>query len=299
MMTPITYGFELLAVHANKQLEEKPASVYSLTMSDEAFENFRVLMYRATGIEFNLSKKQMVSGRLARRVRACNLNSFTEYYELVFRDRGGSEFQRMIDLLTTHETYFFREPKHFEFLSSVLQSSHPRGNSPFRIWSAASSTGEEAYSLAMACAEVLGETDRWELFGTDVSEDVIKTAQQAIYGNARIEGVPKGYLHRYFMKGIGPKEGTLRIVPELRSRVQFMQANLNERLSDIGKFDVIFLRNVLIYFDLAKKKEIVARVLAHLRPHGWLFIGHSESLNGIVSGLTMVEPTVYQKDNSQ
>lgn len=270
-----------------------------LAISDSEFRQFRDLMRKISGIELGESKKHLVSGRLSRRVRERGMRSFGDYYRLITSGIDSDEYHRMVDLLTTHETYFFREPKHFEYLADKILSTirvQSAGNRPLRLWSAASSTGEEAYGLAMVMMDHLGDDYPWEIFATDISREVLAKARQGVYGTERIDGVPHEYLRRYFLRGIGSRTGTLRVVPEIRARVQFAEMNLNEPLAAVGEFDVIFLRNVLIYFDPPTKREIVARVIGQLRRRGWLFIGHSESLNGITTAVHPERPTIYRKD---
>ncbi|MBI2306333.1 MAG: protein-glutamate O-methyltransferase [Rhodocyclales bacterium] len=270
-----------------------------LAISDGEFRQFRDLMRRVAGVDLADSKKHLVCGRLARRVRERGLQSFADYYRLVAGGTDGDEYHRMLDLLTTHETYFFREPKHFEYFSGpVLSELAARGcgGRPLRVWSAASSTGEEAYSLAMVLMDRLGDGMPWEILATDISREVLERARVGIYGTERIDGVPKEYQRRYFLRGIGRRSGTLRVAPELRRQVRFAEANLHGPLTALGEFDVVFLRNVLIYFDQPTKREIVARVAGRIRRGGWLFIGHSESLNGISAALRQERPTIYRRD---
>lgn len=269
-----------------------------LAISDGEFRQFRDLMRRVAGIELGDAKKHLVSGRLSRRVRERGLASFADYHRLVASGDDHDEFHRMVDLLTTHETYFFREPRHFEHLAgSVLPELASRdGARRLRVWSAASSTGEEAYSLAMVMMDKLGVDAGWEIVATDISREVLERARQGIYATERIDGIPPAYLKRYCLRGLGRRSGTLRVAPEIRKRVSFAEANLAGSLAGIGEFDIVFLRNVLIYFDLATKREIVHRVAQQIRRGGWLFIGHSESLNGITTALRPERPTVYRKD---
>lgn len=271
----------------------------TMAISDNEFRQFRDLLRKISGIELGDSKKHLVSGRLSKRVHERGMRSFGDYYRLITSGVDRDEYHRMVDLLTTHETYFFREPKHFEYLAdTVLPTIRVRtaGNRPLRLWSAASSTGEEAYGLAMVMMDHLGNDYPWEIFATDISREVLARARQGVYGTQRIDGVPRDYLRRYFLHGIGSRTGTLRVAPEIRARVQFAEMNLNESLAAVGEFDVVFLRNVLIYFDPPTKSEIVARVVGQVRRNGWLFIGHSESLNGITTAVRQELPTIYRKD---
>ena len=182
----------------------------------------------------------------------------------------------MVDLLSTNETYFFREPGHFDFLRNNILPDHPVGG-PMRVWSAASSSGEEAYSIAMLLGDVLGKSS-WEIFGSDISTRVLEKARRALYPLARHEGIPEGYLKRFCLRGKGPHEGSFLINTELRDRVRFAQINLNKSLPELGEFNVIFLRNVLIYFDFETKQKIINRLGSVLSPGGYLFIGHTENL---------------------
>lgn len=264
------------------------------SISDAEFGQFRDLMRRIAGVDMQPSKKHLVSGRLMRRLREHRLSSFGEYYRLVSSGNAPDEFHRMVDLLTTHETYFFREPKHFEYLAGHVlpQTAHGR---ELRVWSAASSSGEEAYSLAMVLMDQLGEKAPWEIFASDISREVLEKARTGIYGMERIEGISEDYLKRFCLRGINRRNGTLRIDPVLRQRVRFAPMNLNESLVGAGEFDVIFLRNVLIYFDLPAKQQIISRIVRQLKPHGWLFIGHSESLNGVSAEVRQERPTIYRR----
>jgi chemotaxis protein methyltransferase CheR len=235
----------------------------------------------------------LVSGRLAKRVKQRGLNSYDEYFKLLMKNGGDGELQVAIDLLTTNETYFFREPKHFDFLRDKVLPLRKPGK-PFRLWSAASSSGEEPYSLAMLLADVLGEAP-WELMASDLSMRVLEKARTGLYPMERAEDIPSHYLKRFCLKGTGSQEGNFLIAKELRSRVQYRQVNLNETLPKLGEFDVIFLRNVMIYFDMETKRQVVMRMMQLLAPGGYLIIGHSESLNGVTDDLKVVVPSVYRK----
>lgn len=268
-----------------------------LNLSDAEFKQFSDLMRKVAGIDLPVSKKPLVSGRLLKRLRARRQSSFSDYFQLVSCAHEAEEFQRMLDLLTTHETYFFREPKHFDYLAGTVLPQLTRGKN-IRIWSAASSTGEEAYSLAMVLMDKLGPSVPWEIFASDISLDVLEKAKQGVYKRDRTEGLSEDYLRRFCLKGIGSSAGTLKIAPEIRERVTFAQVNLNASLATVGQFDVVFLRNVLIYFDIPTKKLIVNRVVQQLRPQGWLFIGHAESLNGITTAVSQERPTIYRRESS-
>jgi len=295
----------------------------SLLIDDRAFALFQAMMHKLAGVRLSPAKKAMVSGRLAKRLQACGARSFEEYFHLIHDARHADEMQRALDLLTTHETYFFREPAHFDLLAGELLAGargdrpvagrapgrsqagpHPLGGSadvpvgrgaPFRVWSAACSTGEEAYSIAMVLMDRLGAQAAWEVVGTDISADAVARARAGVYATARIDALPGEYLRRFCLKGIGSRAGTLLVDRSLRERVSFAQANLNDSLATLGTFDVVFLRNVMIYFDAATKARVVQRVAERIVDGGWLLVGHSESLNGVAGALRLIRPTVYRK----
>lgn len=265
----------------------------SPNITDAEFAQFQRLIYQIAGISLADSKKILLMGRLGKRLRALNLESFGEYYRLVASGNAPDERQTMVDLLTTNETYFFREESHFDFLRQVVLPQRPVGQS-FDIWSAASSTGEEIYTLCMVLADELGANASWSVLGSDISTHVLGIAERGMYWLDRTRGLPQSYLKKYCLKGVRSQEGSFMIAPELRRHTRFMQVNLNTALPDIGKFHVIFLRNVMIYFDNDTKRKVVARIVEKLRPGGYLIIGHSESLNGINETVVPVKPTIYR-----
>jgi chemotaxis protein methyltransferase CheR len=265
--------------------------VQEATLSDLEFAHFRKFIHGIAGIHLSPAKKALVAGRLAKRLRFHGLSSFGEYYRLL-SDRP-EERQIAVDLLTTNETHFFREPRHFDLLREGLLSDHPRGRT-FRVWSAACSSGEEVYTLAMVLADVLGDSP-WEVLGSDLSTRMLAQGESGLYPMARAAELSGERLKKYCMKGVGSKDGSFVVSPRLRARVRFTQINLTEPLPATGVFDAIFLRNVMIYFQSDTKRQVVEQLLTRLRPGGWLFIGHSESLNGLVDGLETVAPSVYRK----
>ncbi|MDD3518938.1 MAG: protein-glutamate O-methyltransferase CheR [Chromatiales bacterium] len=268
------------------------ATPFHAPLHDAEFLQFRTLIHRVAGISMSSAKKALVAGRLAKRLKHYGLSSYGEYYRLLTARQD--EMQMVVDLLTTNETYFFREEKHFDRLRQQILPQHPVGR-PLRVWSAASSTGEEAYSIAMLLADALGNAP-WEIFGSDISTRVLERARAGVYDLDRAKGIPQAYLRAYCLKGVGSQAGRLQIDPVLRRRVSFAQVNLNEPLPDVGQFDVIFLRNVMIYFEAETKQRVIARLIERLRPGGWFFIGHSESLNGLSHGLVAKAPSVYRKE---
>lgn len=262
-----------------------------VSLRDEEFQQFQAWLHRTAGIHLSPAKKSLVSVRLSKRLKHHLLPSYGEYFRLITTETA--ELQIALDLLTTNETYFFREPKHFDFLRThVLPQA--RAGQPFRVWSAASSSGEEPYTLAMTLADSLGCTP-WEIVASDISSRMLEKARVGHYSLDRTENIPKSLLSRYCLKGTGSQDGTFLVDQSLRNRVQFMQINLNSALPKLGEFDVIFLRNVMIYFDIDTKREVVARMLPLLKSGGYFIISHSENLNGVTEGLNMVSPSIYRK----
>lgn len=263
-------------------------------LSDSEFRNIQRFIFDAAGISMSEAKKALIAGRLTKRLRHYGLKSFKEYIDFVEGDREPSERQMMIDLLTTNETYFFREPKHFEFLQQQVLVNNK--SNQFRVWSAASSSGEEAYTIAMLLADSLGP-GRWEILGTDISTRVLEKARSGVYPLRETEKIPKKFLMDYCLKGVREQQGMFLIDKSLRKFINFRQMNLNGMIpGDVGNFDVIFLRNVMIYFNNDTKKHLVERLVSHLKPGGYFMIGHSETLQGIAKdNIRLVRPSIYQK----
>lgn len=260
-------------------------------VSDQEFALFRKLIYRLAGISMADSKKPLLAGRLSRRLRHFGLDSFSAYYKLVTSSEHPEELQLMVDLLTTNETYFFREAAHFDYLHSFAAS---RRGKPFRVWSGASSSGEEPYTIAMVLAETLGLSANWEVIASDISLTVLEKAQTGLYPMERGAGIPPELLKKYCLKGVRSQEGNFLVVPKLRERVDFRHINLiAPETRNLGQFDVIFLRNVMIYFDNETKRKVIGNMVPHLHEDGTFIIGHSETLGGITDELTAMRPTLY------
>lgn len=266
-------------------------------INESEFASFQRFIFEMAGITMSDSKKALVSGRLAKRLQHYGLQTYDAYFRLLQSGQHANEVQLAVDLLTTNETYFFRESRHFDLLRAAAEAARPelRPGAPFRVWSAACSSGEEPYSIAMVLADVLGETP-WEVVASDISTRVLQRARTGHYPMARAKQVPQDYLRRFCLKGIREQQGTLLVERALRQRVQFRQVNLNTDLpSDLGSYDMVFLRNVMIYFNGDTKRQVVARVTSRLKPGGSFIIGHSESLHEINDTLDTVMPSVYRK----
>lgn len=264
-------------------------------LGERDFRLFRDFIYQFAGISLSDAKRPLVAGRLGKRIRQLGLGGYGEYFKSLQADLA--ERQMAVDLLTTNETYFFREPKHFDFLRHKILPGLPR-NGPVRIWSGACSSGEEPYTIAMVLAEALGGRP-WEIVASDLSSRVLEQARSGQYPLEDAEGIPKPLLRKYFLKGVGSQEGTFLVGQELRDAIHFRQINLNTTLPPaMGCFDVIFLRNVMIYFDVETKRQVVRRLLPLLKPGGYFIVSHSENLNGITDALASVQPSIYRKENA-
>jgi chemotaxis protein methyltransferase CheR len=266
-------------------------AVTIVALTDQEFRKFQHFIFEAAGISVARGKEALVAGRLAKRLQHHHLVSYGQYFKLLRSKKAAAEVQTAVDLLTTNETYFLREAKHFELLKEIALEARQRRQT-LRVWSAACSTGEEVYSIAMVLADALGD-GAWGVLGSDISQRVLAAAQSGHYPDSRTQQIPKTYLKRFCLRGIDSQHGTVLINPELRSRVQFTQLNLNSALPNVGMFDLIFLRNVMIYFSADSKRQLVQRLLTHLKPGGRFLIGHSDSLHEISDAVKMIKPSVY------
>ncbi len=273
-------------------------------LHDRDFGKFQDLIYQVSGILLATHKRSLLVGRLARRLRQLGLRSFREYYGLVV-DRE-DELRSMLDLITTNETRFFREPKHFDLLIERLlpewYADAARGVRPkrLRIWSAGCATGEEPYSIAMILRHWFPPSTEWslEVFATDLSSRALGRARDGIYPLEHANDIPIPFRNRFLLRGVGQESGRIKIAAEVSSLVHFQRLNLNDSSYPfIGRFDAIFCRNVLIYFGANAKVRVVDQLLDQLVPGGHFFIGHAETLNGITARASRVIPTVYALPN--
>lgn len=271
-------------------------------ISDKAFKNIQALIYKLAGINLSEAKKTLVVGRLNKRLRYLQLPNFDSYYDYLVSKESNKdqELQMFVDLLTTNETYFFREQLHFDFLVKNILPDFKTGKKkgqPLSIWSAASSSGEEGYTLCMLLAEHLGIDGNWRVLGTDISSVILSDARKGVYDEHRVRLVPKSYRYKYLLKGTGSQKGRTAVVPELKKHIKFESYNLIDSPLNKEAFDVIFCRNVLIYFDHKTKDKVVNRLCKNLKSDGYLFSGRSESLHSLSHTLTTVKPSVYQNIN--
>ncbi len=258
---------------------------------EQSFNLIQRWFFERTGIYLNETKRPLVNGRLQKRIRQLDIIDLHAYFNLLIGDER--EQQIAVNLLTTNETYFFREPKHFHFLQQEILPALSR-KPDLRIWSAASSSGQEAYTLAMLLAEQLGLERGWMVHGTDINTQVLDIAERGIYPIEASEKIPSALLKKYCLKGKGKDEGFFMLAQQVRRHVEFSHSNLLAPQPPAPLYDVIFLRNVLIYFNMDEKQRILANVLEYLRPGGWLFVGHSESVTGLDPRLTQSRPGCYR-----
>lgn len=270
------------------------------TIATEDYEFIRQLVYDRSRINLGPDKVDLVRSRVQKRLRALGLPDFESYCRLLNSRDGDDELTALLDVISTNVTEFFREWRHFEFLEGHVLPDwrRPAADRVFRVWSAACSSGEEAYSLGILLAAFFQNPPptNWEIEANDISTRMLAAAQQGIYRDDRVKSPRPEWLRRYFQKGVGSYEGYYRVKAEVRERVQFRHLNLMHwPYPFTDRFHVIFCRNVMIYFDRPTQEQLVPRLVEQLAPGGYLFIGHSESLIGIDHGLKAVRPSIYQK----
>jgi len=266
------------------------------------FQVISEFIYTHFGILLPLNKKTLVEARLQKRLYTLQMGSFQEYVDFVMSPEGQEEVLYMVDRISTNKTYFFREWNHFAFITQYLLPNHKKnfGNNPLKIWSSASSSGQECYSIAMTIEEymLLSETNiDYSILGSDISLTVLQQAVDAVYKEKDLEKIPIAQKKRYFLRNKDRKQDQFRIIPELRKKNSFKWINLMDKFYNVPRdFDVIFCRNVLIYFDRKTQKEVIRKLLLKLKPGGYLFLGHTESILDFNFPVKVIEPTIYQKD---
>lgn len=276
------------------------------TMTEEERIAISSLVERELGIKMPDTKKTLLMGRLSKRLRELGLKTYGEYYDYIHTPEGLThEYPQFVDLVSTHETSFFREMSHFDYLlASVLPSLSREGSGKveeLKILSAACSTGEEAYSIGSIIEEHKRKTGdklfRYRITGTDISPKVVSTAARGVYPDTRMRTVSPEYANRYFMRSRDPNRKQVRVVPEIRSHMEFFVMNLMDTSYPFNHpFQIIFCRNVLIYFEKHKQEHVINMLCRHLVPGGYLFIGHSETLFEFTLPLKNLAPSVYMKN---
>jgi chemotaxis protein methyltransferase CheR len=300
-MNAVTRSTAVVSVSSSGR--EFHGSSHGNSLSRKDFEKLAKFINGYSGIKMPPNKLTMVEGRLRRRLKATGYATFAQYCHYLFNEDGlEQESVHLIDAVTTNKTEFFREPDHFRILEeSVLGEvmRHRSGRKPAKIWSSASSIGAEPYTLAMVLAEFAARNRGFDysLLATDLCTQVLETAVLGIYPDAMMAPVPDALYQRYVLRDKNSKRGLARIVPELRSRVQYARLNLMDTTYPLDTdFDVIFCRNILIYFDKPTQNGVLQRLCNHLRPGGYLFMGHSETLAGFDLPLTLAGPTVFRRN---
>lgn len=291
-----------------QEISEKKPLVRDLTglrISDKDFDRFASLIYEQCGIKMPPHKRSMLEARLRKRLRALGLDSYEAYREYLFsKDGMHEELINMIDVVTTNKTDFFREPRHFDFmvesaLPQLIPSTGAGTDRPLRLWSAGCSSGEEPYTIAMVLDDFRWNGNRidFEILATDISTQVLEKARLGIYHHDKIEPVSDSFRKKYLLRSKNPDSPQVRVVPFLREKLKFNRINFMDEKYEVGEQkDIVFCRNVIIYFDRATQERFLARLCRCLRPGGYLFMGHSETLSGMPLPLRQLAPAVYQKN---
>jgi chemotaxis protein methyltransferase CheR len=274
---------------------------YTETLSDANFRRLSEFIHGHTGIKMPNAKKTMLEGRLRRRMRAMEIPSVNDYCRYLFEQGGmDAEMIHLIDAVTTNKTEFFREPVHFDYVKArALPELVKDGRRKIKAWSAAASIGAEAYSLAMVMEEFCERERGWsyDILGTDLSSQVLEQAVAGVYTRDMIDPVPLDLRRKYVLQSRDPSRQDVRMAPQLRARTAFARLNLmDEQYPVPADMDMIFCRNILIYFDKPTQAAVLQRLCDHLRPGGYLFLGHSESIVGVDLPVTVVANTIFRRD---
>jgi len=270
----------------------------SCELSDRNFKRFSQMVFQNCGINLHNGKKELVRSRLGKRLRATGCRNFNTYFNLLNEDASGRELLHFLDAISTNETSFFREEKHFELLKEkVFPRLKAVCSQRLRFWSAGCSSGEEPYSLAMWLLEYFRGIESWDvkILATDISTKVLAQAINGIYPKNRLFKIPKHQIRKYFQLGFGSQEGYFKVKQLLKAMVVFKRQNLMEPFGCGDTFDLIFCRNVMIYFTKETRQDLINKFYSCLKSGGYLLIGHAESLNGMNHGFKYIQPSVYQK----
>jgi chemotaxis protein methyltransferase CheR len=271
-----------------------------LKLTANEFRQISDLAYERFGLDLKRGKEALVAARLGKKLRKLGFATFAEYHRHVLADSTGEALIELIDALTTNHTSFLRERAHFEFLARAVNEEF-REVSTLRVWSAACSSGEEPYSIAMCLAEALGKpaSRQFHILATDISTKVLDAARRGVYPSSRFDDVPEPWRRAHLLRGQGESQGFFKVKPALTQRIEFARLNLIEPFPQRGLFHVIFCRNVMMYFDKGTQQDIVRRLSGCLERGGYLFVGHSESLTGVEHGLHYVRPATYRNQKPE
>ena len=279
------------------------SKIFDAKLTDSQFERLSKFIHTEYGIKMPPAKKIMLQSRLQKRLRELRIDSFKDYVEYVFSKNGHTEIIHMMDVVSTNKTDFFREPTHFDFLQQIVLPdfvNNPRSNKNIKIWSAGSSSGEEAYTIAIVLSEFLKNYPGFDfsIFGSDISTRILQTASDGIYSESRVTMMPYELKRKYLLKSKDNVKKLVRISEKLRSKVKFSRINFMDATYPVSEtFDIIFCRNVLIYFDRETQESVINKLCKHLKPQGYFFLGHSESITGISVPLDHIKPTIFRKKN--
>ncbi len=275
---------------------------YRVELGDSDFAKLSTFIYSTAGIKMPPAKRIMLQSRLQKRLRALNIADFKTYTEYVLSEKGQKEeLVHMLDVVSTNKTDFFREPIHFDFLREhILPEFYGNGGRTMKLWSAGSSSGEEAYTIAIVISEFLRERGGagldFAITGTDISSRILQAAVNAVYKEEKIQGIPLELKQRYFLRSKDRENPTVRIIPDLRRKARFQRLNFMDASYNVNEtFDVVFCRNVLIYFDRVTQEEVIRKQCGKLKPGGYFFLGHSESIMSMDLPLKSLKPTIFQK----
>ncbi len=265
-------------------------------LEQQTFKHFAELIYKEAGIHLAEHKQALVSARLSKRMRALKINDFDEYYNYVRNDRSQGELSQLLDAISTNVTFFYREADHFDVLSTRVQEWAQAGQTRFRLWCAAASTGEEPYTIALTLAEALDDLRDVKILATDISTSVLNAAGIGEYEAKKLEKISRPLRQKYFLPVQGKGAKAYRIKKPVRDMITFKWLNLSTPPFPMrGPLDVIFCRNVMIYFDNAVRQRLLDEMHRLLKPGGYLMVGHAESLSGLLSGFKSIRPSVYIK----
>lgn len=282
-------------------VDDTLSKIFSAKMTDEDFNRLSDFVYKQSGIKMPPVKKVMLQSRLQKRLRELKIISFKEYADFVFSDEGQkNEIIHMLDVVSTNKTDFFREPVHFDFMNSNVLPDfhHSKHNNHLKIWSAGCSSGEEPYTIAIVLEEFKAKNPRFDysILGTDISTKILQDASTAIYKEERIVNIPLELKKKYFLRSKDKDKRTVRIVKNLRAKIKYSRLNFMSDTYNLPElFDVVFCRNVLIYFSRETQEEVINKLCTKIKSGGYLFIGHSESIIGMNVPLQQIKPTIFRR----
>lgn len=263
------------------------------TPDKEIFDRIRELVYKKSGIKLDTNKESLIRARIGKRMRVLGISNHAEYLKQVIESNDENEIIHLLDAISTNVTSFFRDIDHFDLLGTLLKEWVSLGQKKFRIWSSACSSGEEPYSIAMTVLDSIGLSFDTKILATDISTRVLEKAQNGIYEAERINQVPESFIEKYFEK----VDNSYKVKTALRNMIVFKRLNLSETPFPMqGPMDVVFCRNVMIYFDYDTRKRLINEIYRLLKPNGYLFVGHAESLIGLTNGFKTIKPSVYMKE---